>query len=230
MLFGTEIRPKKQKRHAPVPPFHTNPPGVLFPMNRSNQSTSLFLRCTSARALVALLAVAALGTVMPSQAEPPAAQEDSMQAARQLHGEYVELQNRLSLIQEKTMEAHPELQKQEQAFLDLMMAKMTSSGGGSPKDDLVAIEKLEQKLRSEDTPDGERQALMAEYQEKAMAFRTAQVQALKDPEVQKAQGALRDATLTAMKQQDPQTEQLMQQLEQKENEMKQMLEAAGHAQ
>lgn len=199
-------------------------------MNRSNQTTSLFLRCTSVRALLALLAVAALGTVMPSQAEPPAAQGDSMQAARQLHGEYVELQNRLSLIQEKTMEAHPELQKQEQAFLDLMMAKMTSSSGGSPKDDLVAIEKLEHKLRSEDTPDGERQALMAEYQEKAMAFRTAQVEALKDPEVQKAQGALRDATLTAMKQQDPQTEQLMQQLEQKQDEMKQMLEAAGHAQ
>ena len=199
-------------------------------MNRSDETGSLFARHTTARALVALLAVAALGTVMPSQAEPPAAQGDSMQAARQLHGEYVELQNRLSLIQEKTMEAHPELQKQEQAFLDLMMAKMTSSSGGSPKDDLVAIEKLEQKLRSEDTPDGERQALMAEYQEKAMAFRTAQVQALKDPEVQKAQGALRDATLTAMKQQDSQTEQLMQQLEQKQNEMKQMLEAAGHAQ
>ena len=136
----------------------------------------------------------------------------------------------LKKLVQKTMEAHPDLQKQQQAFLDLMMAKMTSSGGGSPKDDLVAIEKLEQKLRSEDTPDGERQALMAEYQEKAMAFRTAQVQALKDPEVQKAQGALRDATLTAMKQQDPQTEQLMQQMEQKQDEMKQMLEAAGHAQ
>jgi hypothetical protein len=217
-------------RHAPVPPFHTNPPGALFPMNRSNQARSLFARCTTARTLLALLAFAALGTVLPLQAEPSATQGDSMQAARQLHGEYVELQNRLSLIQEKTMEAHPELKKQEQAFLDLMMAKMKSSSGASPKDDLATIEKLEQKLRSEDTPDSERQALMAEYQEKAMAFRTAQVEALKDPEVQKAQGALRDATLTAMKQQDPQTEQLMQQLQQKQDEMKRMLEAAGQAQ
>ena len=153
-----------------------------------------------------------------------------MQAARQLHGEYVELQNRLSLIQEKTIEAHPELQKQQQAFLDLMMAKMASGSDASPQDDLAAINKLEQKLRSKDTPDSERQTLMTEYQEKAMAFRTAQVEALKDPEVQKAQDALRDATVTAMKQQDPQTTQLMEQLQQKQDEMKQMLEAAGQGQ
>ena len=59
---------------------------------------------------------------------------------------------------------------------------------------------------------------------------SAQVEALKDPEVQKAQEALRDATVTAMKQQDPQTTQLMEQLQQKQDEMKQMLEAAGQGQ
>jgi len=198
-------------------------------MNRSNQARSLFTRCFTAGSLRLLCAVAALGIVASSQAEPPAAQDNPMQAAKQVHGEYVELQNRLSLIQEKTMEAHPELQQQQQAFLDLMMAKM-ASGGASPKDDLATIEKLERKLRSEATPESERQTLMSEYQEKAMAFRTAQVEALKDPEVQKAQGALRDATLTAMKQQDPQTEQLMEQLQQKQDEMKQMLEAAGQGQ
>ena len=196
-------------------------------MNRSNHARSLFARCFTARSLRVLCAVAALGTLAPSQAEPPAAQDDPMQAARQLHGEYVELQNRLSLIQEKTIEAHPELQKQQQAFLDLMMAKMASGGDASPQDDLAAIDKLEQKLRSKDTPDSERQTLMTEYQEKAMAFRTAQVEALKDPEVRKAQDALRDATVTAMQQQDPQTRQLMEQLQQKQDEMKQMLEAAG---
>jgi predicted RNA binding protein with dsRBD fold (UPF0201 family) len=111
-----------------------------------------------------------------------------------------------------------------------MMAKMASGSDASPQDDLAAIDKLEQKLRSKDTPDSERQTLMTEYQEKAMAFRTAQVEALKDPEVQKAQDALRDATVTAMQQQDPQTKQLMEQLQQKQEEMKQMLEAAGQGQ
>jgi hypothetical protein len=205
-------------------------------MNPSTHPRAPFARKTTARTVFALAAVAALGIAMPLRAEPPAAspapsaaQSDQMQAARQLHGEYVELQNRLNQIQEKTIEAHPELQKQEQAFVDLMMAKMTSSGANA-KDELAAIETLEQKLRSEETPDSERQALMTEYQQKAMAFRTAQVQALKDPEVQKAQGALMDATLAAMKQQDPETEALMQQLQQKQEQMKQMMEAAGHGQ
>ena len=205
-------------------------------MNRSNQAKSLFARCRNIPSLAVLATMATLTTVTPLQAEPPAAsqdataaQEETMQAAKQLHGEYVELQNRLGLIQEKTMQANPELQKQEQAFLDLMMSKMPGSDA-SAKDQLAVIDTLEQKLRSADTPDSERQALMVEYQEKAMAFRSAQMQALKDPEVQKAQGALMDATATAMKKQDPQTEQLMQQLQQKQDEMKQMMEAAGHTQ
>ena len=98
-------------------------------------------------------------------------------------------------------------------MIDWMMAKMASGSDASPQDNLDAINKLEQKLRSKDTPDSERQTLMTEYQEKAMAFRSAQVEALKDPEVQKAQEALRDATVTAMQQQDPQTKQLMEQLQ-----------------
>jgi hypothetical protein len=205
-------------------------------MNQPNQARSLFARCNATRTLQALVAVAALGTFMPLHAEPPAAsqpgttaaQDDPMQAARQLHGEYVELQNRLGMIQEKAVQAHPELQKQQQALEDLMMAKMTSSSGTSAKDELVAIDQLEQKLRNKDTPESERKTLMGEFQKRAKVFREAQLQALQDPEVQKAQTALMDATLAAMKQQDPQTEKLVEQLQQKQQQMKQMMESAGH--
>jgi hypothetical protein len=206
-------------------------------MNPLNQFKSAFARRGTIRTLLAFVAIAALGTFMPVQAEPPAAspgaapkQDDQMQAARKLHGEYLELQNRLGMIQEKAMKAHPELQKQELALEELMMAKMTSSGGKSAKDEMAAINQLEQKLRSKDTPDSERQKLMGEYQEKAKAFRAAQMKALEDPEVQKAQAQLMDDTMAAMKQQDPQTEQLMQQLQQKQQQMKQMMESAGHGQ
>ena len=205
-------------------------------MNLTDQARPLFAPCTTIRILQALVAVVALSTLMPLRAEPPTApqgatapQDDAMQAARQLHGEYVDLQKRLGMIQEKAVKAHPELQKQQRALEELMMAKM-SSGGANPKDEMAALNKLEQKLRSEDTPDSERQTLMAEYQERAKTFRTAQHQALQDPEVQKAQAALMDATLAAMKQQDPETEQLMQQLQQKQEQMKQMMESAGHGQ
>jgi uncharacterized membrane protein YdfJ with MMPL/SSD domain len=53
---------------------------------------------------------------------------------------------------------------------------------------------------------------------------------MKDPEVQKAQESLMKATVAAMKKEDPQTEQLMQQIEQKQEQLKTMMESAGHGQ
>ena len=109
------------------------------------------------------------------------------------------------------------------------MAKMTSSIGKNAQDELVEIGKLEQKLRSKDTPESERKTLMVEYQDKAKAFHAAQLEVLQDPDVKKAQTTLMDATLAAMKEQDPQTEQLVEQLQQKQKQMRQMMESAGHA-
>ena len=108
----------------------------------------------------------------------------------------MELQNRLGMIQEKAVKAHPELQKQNQALEELMMAKMTSSSGKNAQDELAEIGKLEQKLRSKDTPESERKALMVEYQDKAKAFHAAQLEVLQDPDVKKAQATLRGMALT----------------------------------
>jgi len=201
-------------------------------MNRTYRTRPPIARYT----LLVLTAVAAMGTFTLLHAEPPvepqsaaAAQDDPAQAARQLHDEYMELQNRIGMIQEKAVKAHPELQKQNQALEELMMAKMTSSSGKNAQDELAEIGKLEQKLRSEDTPESERKALMVEYQDKAKAFRAAQLEVLQDPDVKKAQATLRDATLAAMKEQDPQTEQLVEQLQQKQEQIRQMMESAGQA-
>ena len=201
-------------------------------MNRTYRTRPPIARYT----LLVFTAIAALGTFTPLHAEPPvepqsaaSAQDDPTQAARQLHDEYMELQNRLGMIQEKAVKAHPELQKQNQALEELMMAKMTSSSGKNAQDELAEIGKLEQKLRSKDTPESERKALMVEYQDKAKAFHAAQLEVLQDPDVKKAQATLRDATLAAMKEQDPQTEQLVDQLQQKQEQIRQMMESAGQA-
>ncbi|MGD2076125.1 MAG: hypothetical protein PVG38_14580 [Gammaproteobacteria bacterium] len=198
-------------------------------MKRIDRTRSLFARSGLIPTLLATVAAVALTAAAPLQAEAPAGEDDPMHAAKQMHGEYVQLQKRLNKIQAETMKAHPELKEQEQAFLDLMMSKMDTSGA-TAEADLAEIEGLEQKLRSGDTPESERKELMSTYQEKAMAFRAAQVEALKDPEVQKAQKELMDATMAAMKEQDPQTEEIMEQLKEKQEEMKQMMESAGQSQ
>jgi chromosome segregation ATPase len=152
-----------------------------------------------------------------------------MQEIQGVHAEYMELQKHISQIQQDALKAHPELGKQEQALRDLVLEKM-SSNGKNAKEDMDAIIKLEEKLRNSETPEGEREALMSDYQKKAVAFRNAQNEAMKNPDVQAAQKKLMDDIMTAMKEKDPQIEQLMQQLQQKQQQLSQMMKDAGHTQ
>jgi chromosome segregation ATPase len=215
-------------------------------MNRFNQPRSLFARLTDARRLLPLAVAAGLVVAMPLQAEetpqpqatppaqavPPAAtpeQNKQMQEIQSVHAEYMELQKRITQIQNDTLQAHPELKKEEEALRTLVLEKMSSSGK-SAKDDMDEIIKLEQKLRSGETPEDERETLMSEYQKKAVTFRNAQNEAMKNPEVQAAQKKFMEDVMTAMKEKDPQVEQLMQQLQEKQQQLSQMMRSAGHMQ
>ena len=215
-------------------------------MNIFTQSRSLFARISDSRRLLAFAVAAGLVVAMPVQAEdapppqgaaqpqaaPPALtpeQSKQMQEIQGVHAEYMELQNRIAQIQRDALQAHPELEKQEQGLRDLVLAKM-SSDGKNAKEEMDEIIKLEEKLRNSETPEGEREALLGDYQNKAVAFRNAQNEAMKNPEVQAAQKKLMDDVMTAMKEKDPQTEQLMQQLKQKQQQLSQMMKDAGHTQ
>jgi hypothetical protein len=224
----------------PHPHFRFTTFQERFQMNRFNQPRSLFARLTDVRRLLPLAVAAGLAVAMPVQAEdtpqpqatPPAVtpeQNKQMQEIQGVHAEYMELQKRITQIQRDTLQAHPELEKQEQSLRDLVLQKMSSTGK-SAKEDMDEIVKLEEKLRSDKTPAEERETLMGEYQKKAVAFRNAQNEAMKNPEVQAAQKKFMDDVMTAMKEKDPQVEQLMQQLQQKQQQLSQMMKDAGHMQ
>jgi chromosome segregation ATPase len=209
-------------------------------MNRFNQPRSLFARLTDVRRLLPLAVAAGLVVAMPLQAEetsepqgaPPAAtpeQSKQMQEIQSVHAEYMELQKRITQIQNDTLQAHPELKKEEESLRSLVLEKMSSSGK-SAKEDMDEIIKLEQKLHSGETPEDERETLMGEYQKKAVAFRNAQNEAMKNPEVQAAQKKFMDDIMTAMKEKDPQVEQLIEQMQQKQQQLSQMMKSAGHMQ
>ena len=215
-------------------------------MNRFNQPRSLFARVTDARRLLPLAVAAGLVVAMPLQAEetpqpqatppaqaaPPAAtpeQNKQMQEIQSVHAEYMELQKHITQIQNDTLKTHPELKTEEESLRNLVLEKMSSSGK-SAKDDMNEIIKLEEKLRSGETPEDERETLMGEYQKKAVAFRNAQNEAMKNPEVQAAQKKFMENVMTAMKEKDPQVEQLMQQLQEKQQQLSQMMRNAGHMQ
>ncbi|MGB7931466.1 MAG: hypothetical protein WCH04_04475 [Gammaproteobacteria bacterium] len=215
-------------------------------MNRSNQPRSLFARVTDLRRLLPLAVAAGFVVAMPLQAEeasqsqatspaqtaPPAAtpeQNKQMQEIQSVHAEYMELQKHITQIQNDTLQANPELKTEEESLRNLVLEKMSSSGK-SAKEDMNEIIKLEEKLRSGETPEDERETLMGEYQKKAVAFRNAQNEAMKNPEVQAAQKKFMEDVMTAMKEKDPQVEQLMKQLQEKQQQLSQMMKSAGHMQ
>lgn len=177
---------------------------------------------------VTLLLIAPLHAQQQAKQGAPG-QEGMQQAYEKAHADYMQAQQRLKKIQLDTLQAHPELQEQEQSFNALLIEEMKSKGH-TPEKDLAEIEKLQQQLQNNGVSESERQALMAKFQEKMIAFRKAQSQALQTQKVQQAQGELMGSMLGAMKEQDPQTEQLMQQITQKRQELEQMLKKASPGQ
>lgn len=202
-------------------------------MNDFQRFTPFFSSAGLVRALM-LVALAFTSIVTaPLQAQPQsgasegatATENKQVQAFEQVRSEYVKTQQRLEQIQAETLQARPELKKQEQTFNDLLVDEM-KSGGHTPTQDLAEIEGLQAQLSSDKTADNERQELTTQFQHKVMAYRKAQSQALQSEKVKKAQSELMENMVTAMKKQDPQTEQLLQKMATKRQQLEQMLDAS----
>lgn len=187
--------------------------------------TRLLLTVVAALISTAPLHAQQQGAATP-QAEVSPAQKEQQQAFQQARDEYVATQQRLEQIQRDTLQARPELQKKEQAFNDLLIKEMKNKGH-SPKQDQAEIERLQEQLQDSKVPDAEREALLNKFQEKIMAYRKAQGEVMQNQEIQKAQNALLDAIVTAMKEHDPQTERLIEQMVEKRKQLMKMPGAAS---
>lgn len=206
-----------------VPPFFKhNPRGVLFEMVYFQQYTTNCVSSSNIRYLLILIAILITAAPLHAQqkGEEPLSQKEQ-QEFQQVRDEYVAAQQRLEQIQRDTIQARPELQKQEQAFNDLLIKEMKNKGH-SPKQEQAEIEKLQKQLQDTKASDTEREELMNKFQEKIMAYRNAQMEAMQNQEIQKAQSELLDAIVTAMKKHDPQTEQLIERMTQSRQQLMKM--------
>lgn len=168
-----------------------------------------------------------------SQATAPQAmsaeQRQQVQAFRQTRQEMIELQQKLNKIQQETVEAHPELKEQQDAFGELLLAEMKSKGH-TPEQDLARLKEMRDELRSEGTPKEERQQLMVEFQQKAQAYKKAQQEALQSEKVKKARGELVQAITTAMRERNPETDKLLEELRQKQQKLMEIRKSATEGQ
>ena len=198
-----------------------------------------YIQSNSARHLI-LAAVMMLGSAGVAQAETNApagddpasqlspAQRVHLKEFQQKRTELLQLGQQLEQIRQETVVKHPELKEREKAFGDMVAAEMKSNGA-TPAEDLAELRALQAKLRDQNTPDADRQALMTRLQRKAQEFDQARQQALQNPELQKAQGELLQDIVAAMKEENPRAEQIMQQMQQKQQEMMEIRKAAQAA-
>jgi hypothetical protein len=123
------------------------------------------------------------------------------------------LQQELMQIQNATLEANPALvDRQEQ--LGTLVRETMRENGHTPEADLEKMSEIRETLEAGDVGDAERETLVTEFQELRAEFVGARQQAAADPQVQEEQQAFQEALLTAMREQDPRTDQLMQQMAQ----------------
>ncbi|HKJ88661.1 MAG TPA: hypothetical protein VKA48_09160 [Gammaproteobacteria bacterium] len=153
------------------------------------------------------------------------------QELRQAQQKVQKLRQRIGKVQQAAMKNNPDLQKQREDLKGLLKDKMQESGA-TPDKDLARMKEIRGKLsgKKNDLPKEKRQALMKEFQQKAQGFQKAQKAALQDPEVQKARDKFRNDLMTAMKDEEPKVDQLIQDLHQARKEFRKLLSQrfSGH--
>lgn len=180
------------------------------------------------------LAAATLSMALPAQAAdkgaahapmaaPPHSkmtpmQEKQFEAFQKARSEMMQARRRLSKIQKAAMKAHPELQKQQKAFVDLVTKTMKNNGYDA-KQEIAELKSLRSRLEDDKTPQDKKRKLIHQYRAKMVKLNMAQRKVLQDKKVQKARLSLQTAVVSAMRKQDPDTDKLIAMVQNKQKEM-----------
>jgi len=148
-----------------------------------------------------------------------------VQEYQQKQRELSRLQEQLAAVEQKVVESNPEIQQKRSALEDKVVEQMRVQGV-NPDQMIEELRDIAGQLDQGLMTDDERMALIREFEQKRKAFLNAQQRALEDAEVQSMQQDLRDTVLTAMVEIEPATEELIQQMLIKEQELIQMQQRA----
>jgi len=135
-----------------------------------------------------------------------------------------DLRQQLGQIQQKALDNNPELKQQQKDLQSLMKDKVKGQVDGADKK-MARLKEIRSTLQgNKDMPKEERQKLMKEFQSTAQEFQQAQKKAMQDPEVQQAREKFQKDMRAAMNEEDPNTDQLMQDLQQARKEFQKKLQ------
>lgn len=165
------------------------------------------------------LAVAALafsGASMAADAGNDAAQGQQQgqgqQQTQQLMQQYRQDAQQLKQIHDKTVEANPDLAKEQDQFQEQVKTAVKQNGYDVDKGQ-KRMQAMAEKLQSKDLSDDEKASTMKKFQAERQKMVSARDAALKDPSVQKAGQQLEQHTIKAMKKQNDKTGDLLSDME-----------------
>jgi uncharacterized coiled-coil DUF342 family protein len=171
---------------------------------------------------VAMLTGAAFGQQQPA---PGGQAGELMQQVQQKQAQIQQLNQQLAQIQEATIEANPELADQRDELLASVDEKMAEAGH-NPEDSREKIESLQGQLQGGELSAEENQSVSQALRQEQTSLQQAQSQAMQDEAIRTEIQSLNEALVAAMREQNPQTDELISQLQTVQQEYQALMQRA----
>lgn len=145
--------------------------------------------------------------------ETPSAQTVSapQQELQQKITRFNQLKGDLKTIQDTAIENTPELKEQQEA-LQLLVQETLQENLKEAGLDLENIKQMQQDLQQADMSEAEKEALAAEFRQKVQQYTQVQRETMADATIQEKTDAFRDGLEKAMKKENPQSGEMMEEL------------------
>jgi hypothetical protein len=176
-------------------------------------------------ALLALVAVSQPALAQTDQ-KPTKAQEQAAAKFQQLQIEDQKVRMQLGQIEQKAIAGDKKLQAQRQQFEQHLMQAMQTIGY-DPEGDSKQLDQIKQDIDSGKLSDEEKSAEIQKFQSIRAHLMQGQMAVMQeDKSLQEENHKLSEATIAAMKKQDPHTDALLKRLKQINQELQRLYEAA----
>lgn len=184
-------------------------------------------RTFTTMAAATLLGAGATISGLASAQQAPGGAAPAQQAEMQpLIKEYRQVSSELQGIREKAVAENPDITEQQETFRNRVVSEMKSEGYDvEAKRD--SIKEMGTELRDEDVADERRKELIGKLRAEQQEMRQAQQKVMQKPEIQAKAEELNDATLEAMREQNPKTDDLLARMKELRGELQAMAPAQG---
>lgn len=180
--------------------------------------------------VTSILAVALVALAFSGMANAQgAASGADQQKAQQLMQQYRQKASKLQQIHQQTIKDNPELASQQEQFEKQVRQAVENEGYNVDKGQ-QRVQEMAQKLQSGDLSDSERKAVMKDFQAERQQMMQARNAAMKKPEIQSAGKKLQNDTLAAMKKEDGDTQDLLDDMDSLRSKLRSSMPAPSQAQ